>query len=75
MNMNRHIWEGWTVQTFIDELSPTFIMIMKRQGWRKPFTSKDEIREWCKDQQPYYKRSIPEVVTYFDKKRREYETK
>ena len=26
--MNRHIWEGWTVQDFVDELEPSFNQIM-----------------------------------------------
>ena len=68
MSNNKHIWEGWTVQSFIDELEPTFNMIMDNQSWQKPFTSKEEIKKWCMDQQPYYKKHIPEVVNYFIKK-------
>ena len=32
---------------------------------RKPFTSKQELAAWCKDNQPYYKKRIPGVVSYF----------
>ena len=28
----------------------------------------EEIKQWCKDNQPYYKKHIPEVVEYFWKK-------
>lgn len=68
MNFNKHIWEGWTVQSFIDELEPTFKMIMNNQSWKKPFQTKQEVKEWCMDNQPYYKKHIPEVVNYFVKK-------
>jgi len=65
MNMSKHICEGWTVQNFVDELEPVFNMIMRGQSWQKPFQSKDELKEWCKYNQPYYKKSIPDVVNYF----------
>ena len=68
MNNDKHIWEGWTVQSFIDALEPTFNMIMSNNSWKKPFSSKQELKEWCKDQQPYYKKYIPEVYSYFLKK-------
>lgn len=65
MNSSRHIWEGWTVQSFIDDLEPMFDMIMRGQSWKKPFTTKQEVKEWCMDMQSGYKKYIPEVVTYF----------
>ena len=68
MNTNRHIWEGWTVQNFIDDLEPSFNQIMSGQSWQKPFKSKEELKKWCMENQPYYKKYIPEVVTYFTKK-------
>lgn len=68
MSNDRHIWEGWTVQAFIDELEPTFNMIMDNISWQKPFKSKEEVKIWCKDNQPYYKKHIPEVAKYFIKK-------
>lgn len=68
MNLDRHVWEGWTVQSFIDELEPSFNQIMEGNSWQKPFTSKEEIKKWCMNEQPYYKKYIPEVVTYFNNK-------
>ena len=65
MENKKHIWEGWTVQSFIDELEPTFDMIMNGQPWQKAFTSKKEVRDWCKNNQPYYKKHIPEVANHF----------
>jgi len=67
MSNTKHVWEGWTVQCFIDALQPTFDQIMAHQSWRSPFESKDEIKEWCKDNQPYYKKNIPEVTKHFIK--------
>jgi hypothetical protein len=68
IDMNKHIWEGWTVQQFVDELEPMFNMIMRGQSWKKPFQTKEELKEWCKDNQPYYKKHIPSVYNYFLKK-------
>jgi hypothetical protein len=65
MDRNKHIREGWTVGDFIDALEPTFNMIMNNQSYQKPFKSKEELREWCKSNQPYYKKHIPEVYNYF----------
>ena len=45
MNLNRHIWEGWTPQDFIDELKPSFEVIMSVQGWQKPFRTSDELKK------------------------------
>jgi len=60
MANDRHIWEGWTVQNFIDELETTFSY--------QTFSSKDELKAWCKSEQPYYKKHIPEVYNHFLKK-------
>jgi len=70
MNMNRekHIWEGWTVGDFIDELEPIFNMIMRNYSHVKPFANKQDLKNWIKDNQPYYKKHIPEVANYFIKK-------
>ena len=64
MNLSKHIWEGWTVQDFIDELEPTLDIIMSGGSWQK-INSTEELKEWCKDNQPYYKKHIPDVVNYF----------
>jgi hypothetical protein len=68
MSNDRHIGEGWTVQAFIDELEPTFNMIMDNNSWQKPFKSKEEVKTWCKENQPYYKKHIPEVAKHFIQK-------
>ena len=68
INLENHIWEGWRVCDFIESLEPTFNQIMNNGSWKKPFTTKDEVKEWCMDNQPYYKKYIPDVVKYFVEK-------
>jgi hypothetical protein len=71
MKTDKHIWEGWTVQDFIDDLEPTFDIINNGDSWMtKAFKDKAEVRDWCKDNQPYYKKHIPDVANYFIKKAR-----
>lgn len=65
INLNKVIWEGWTVKDFIDNLDPQIQMIMSGRSWREPFKNKKELASWCKDNQPYYKKNIKEVVDYF----------
>ena len=65
MDNSKHIWEGWTVKSFINELEPSFEMIMNRRSHVSPFKTKQEIKDWCMDNQPYYKKHIPEVAKYF----------
>jgi hypothetical protein len=57
MSNTKHIWEGWTVQDFIDDLEISF-------GYKR-FDTKAELKNWCKSEQPYYKKHIPEVYRHF----------
>lgn len=57
IDYNKHIWEGWTVQDFINDLE----ISIKYQT----FTNKKELKKWCMNNQPYYKKYIPEVVNHF----------
>ena len=43
MNLQKHIWEGWLVQDFIDNLEPLFNQIMRNDSWQKPFKDKAEL--------------------------------
>lgn len=72
INLDKHIWEGWTVGMFIDELEPMFNMIMSGRSHISKFQSKEEVKKWCMDNQPYYKKHIPEVVTYFTEKMKQW---
>lgn len=64
-NINREIWEGWTVKDYIDELEWQLDMIQNGESWKKPIKTKSELINWCKSNQSYYKESIPELITYF----------
>jgi hypothetical protein len=72
--MNRHIWEGWTVQDFIDAIEPTFDRIMQNATHfnRNLFSDDKELKEWIKNEQPYYKKHIPEVYKYFKVRRQQW---
>lgn len=70
VDYNRHVFEGWSVQDFIDELEPQFNMIVNGNSWLKPFESEQNLKNWCMDNQPYYKKHIPEVFNYFNERRR-----
>jgi len=59
---SKHIWEGWTVGDFIEEL--TFVYDMRVQHG-EPFKTRKELKDWCKSEQPYYKKHIPEVYNHF----------
>lgn len=67
IDFNKHIWEGWTVRDFINELESSVDLIMNNSSYIKPFTTKDELKKFCIENQPYYKKHIPEVVDYFSK--------
>ena len=47
MNRDKHIWEGWTVGDFIDDIEPIFDMANHIN--RQPFTNKAELKQWVKD--------------------------
>lgn len=68
--VNREVWEGWTVRDFIEALEPQADMIMSGRSWHKPFRTREELKAWCGDNQPYYKKPVPEVVAFFAKKYR-----
>ena len=66
-NLDREIYEGWTPRMFIRELEPEIDLIMSGGSWRK-IRNREELKLYCIDAQPYYKKYIPEVVDYFAKK-------
>ena len=65
INFDKNVYEGWTVGDFIRELQPSLDIIMSGNSWQKPFKTKSELAQWCKDNQPYYKKSIADVNSYF----------
>lgn len=65
---NRIVWEDWTVQDFIDDLECQIDLIMWGESWQQPFKSKNELAQYTKENQPYYKKTIPELDSYFARK-------
>ena len=65
MDTSKHIWEGWTVQDFINELEDIFPVNYDLGRETSTLKSKAEVKKWCMENQPYYKKHIPEVVKYF----------
>lgn len=65
IDLSKEIYEGWTAQDFVNDLVPQIEIIMAGQSWRKPFKTRAEVKAWCMDNQPYYKKYIPAVVDYF----------
>ena len=57
IDYNKHIWEGWTVVDFVSALAPMFD--------RNQFQTKQQVKKWCIDNQPYYKKHIKEVTEHF----------
>ena len=65
INFEREVWEGWRVIDFIEALDDQLDIIMETP---QLIPNKKVLRDWCKDNQPYYKKHIPEVVEYFARK-------
>jgi hypothetical protein len=65
IDYNKHIWEGWLVRDFIDELESSINSAILNSGHIKKINNKKELKEFCMDNQPYYKKYIPEVVNHF----------
>ena len=63
-NRDKHIWEGWTVGDFIDDIEVMF-NVRDKYYRNAGFNTKEELKNWVKDHQPYYKKHIPEVYRYF----------
>lgn len=61
MDLNRNIYEGWTPQDYINQIRPAFDQRLRGRG----FEDKAELVRFVCDEQPYYKKQIPEVISYF----------
>lgn len=68
VDLDKDIWEGWRVGDFVEELEPQINQIYEGNSISKPFKNREELKKWCMDNQPYYKKYIPDVVNYFANK-------
>lgn len=67
---NRVIFEGWTVQDFIDHLEPLFADRSDTANffYTTSFENREDIKKWCMHNQPFCGKYIKEVVDYFVKR-------
>lgn len=65
INYEKHIREGWTVGMFVEELQPIADLIMSGGASTRPFATREQVKAWCMDNQPFYKKHIPDVVEHF----------
>ena len=68
IDYNKHIWEGWLVQDFINELDELVTIALAGESHFKTIQTKKDLKEFCMSNQPYYKKYIPEVVEHFAQK-------
>lgn len=59
IDYNKYIWEGWLVKDFIEALEDNISDIMDDLSIIPPFRNKDELKKYCIENQPYYKKEIP----------------
>ena len=60
-NFDKHIYEGWTVGCFYKDLSTLFMM----KASFGHFNTREDVKKWCINEQPYWKKEIPELVDCF----------
>ena len=53
------------LENFIDDAAPIIKIIMAGQSSTTKFFTKQDLKKWLRDNQPYYKKHIPDVVNYF----------
>ena len=64
---DKHIWEGWTVEDFIQQLLPNLDRMME-YGYQYPdpvFTTKKQIKNWIRNNLPYTTKALRDVTKYF----------
>lgn len=59
---------GRLVKDFIEALEDDISDIMDDLSIIPPFRNKDELKKYCIENQPYYKKYSPEVVEHFANK-------
>ena len=80
VNLNKHIWEGWTVGAIYDEVKPFADNVQKGRDFRHtPFKNRTEIADWIKYEYPNFKKGANDVSKLLagdyglDDKKKEYE--
>lgn len=68
IDYNKEVYEGWRVKDFIEALEDDIFDIMSDISIVPSFRNKDELKKYCMENQPYYKKYIPEIVEHFANK-------
>lgn len=68
INLNKEIWEGWKVIDFIEEIEEEVNIFISNSKKHNKTITKQDLKKFCIEHQPYYKKYIPEVVNYFANK-------
>ena len=66
-HFDKHIWEGWEVGDFVARLESNLDRIMEYgQMYADPcFKTKEEIKDWVKNNLPYTLKALVPVTRYF----------
>ena len=68
VNMHKHVYEGWKVEDFIEELEWQLELLANGNSWKRMPNTRKELESWTASNQPYYHKVIPDVVEYFAQK-------
>lgn len=64
IDLNREVYNSWTVGNIINNLHQSTIVIMAGSGWTPKFKTVEDLTKWLnRNFAPYY--SAPEVIEYF----------
>ena len=62
VNLNKEIWEGWTVGSIYKDVKPIADMIQRGESWKKPFKSQKDVAEWFKNDYPNWKKAANDIA-------------
>lgn len=68
IDYDKHIFEGWRVKDFIEELDEVIDIFISNSNEFHKTVTKDDLKKFIADNQPYIKKAIPEVVKHFANK-------
>ena len=66
-NVNKEVWEGWTVGAIYKDVKPFADMIQRGESWKKPFESCKDIADWIKNDRPNFKKGANDVAKLLSK--------
>lgn len=80
VNLEKHIWEGWTVGAIYDKVKPFADNVQNGRDFRHTsFKNRADIADWIKNEYPNFKKGANDVSKLLasdyglDDKKKEYE--